>query len=124
MHLDDSALGDLMTELVGHVRAAKTGAAAQTCMQTVAACAKALGFRFGPYIGTVLPMVTERCTAASATMDADSGLGVEEKEAALHAITALVQFCSEVRLPHPGMCRACCMEGTLRRLTHRTVRWF
>lgn len=96
-----------MTELVGHVKAAATGAAAQTCMQAVAACAKALGFRFGPYIGTVLPMVTERCRAASATVDADSGLGVEEKEAALHATTALVQFCSDVRLPRCACTQAC-----------------
>lgn len=102
VHLEDAALADLMTELVGHVKAATTGVAAQTCMQTVAACAKALGFRFGPYIGTMLPMVMERCKAASATVDADNSLGVEEKEAALHAIGALVQFCSEVRYSSPA----------------------
>jgi hypothetical protein len=84
-----------MKELTQCVQSSQSSEAAQTCMQAVAACAKALGFRFGPYVATVLPLVMERCRAASE--QAESSSGAEEKEAALHTITAVVQYCSEVR---------------------------
>jgi hypothetical protein len=96
VHLDDSKTEELMKELTQCVQSSQSSEAAQTCMQAVAACAKALGFRFGPYVATVLPLVMERCRAASE--QADSSSGAEEKEAALHAITAVVQYCAEVRL--------------------------
>lgn len=83
-----------MKELTQCVQSSQSSEAAQTCMQAVAACAKALGFRFGPYVATVLPLVMDRCRAAS--QQSDSSSGAEEKEAALHAITAVVQYCAEV----------------------------
>lgn len=96
VHLDDSKTEELMKELTQCVQTSQSSEAAQTCMQAVAACAKALGFRFGPYVSTVVPLVMERCTAAS--QQADSTSGAEEKEAALHAVTAVVQYCAEVRV--------------------------
>ena len=95
VHLDDSKTEELMKELMQCVQSSQSSEAAQTCMQAVAACAKALGFRFGPYVAAVLPLVMERCRAAS--QQADGSTGAEEKEAALHAITAVVHYCAEVR---------------------------
>ena len=94
VHLDDSKTEELMKELMQCVQSSQSSEAAQTCMQAVAACAKALGFRFGPYVAAVLPLVMERCRAAS--QQADGSTGAEEKEAALHTITAVVQYCAEV----------------------------
>jgi hypothetical protein len=74
------------------------GGTAQVCLQAVAASARILGFRFTPFVAEVLPLVMERCRAASAASEEDDmrSAAAEEKDAALMTASAIVTFCSDV----------------------------
>jgi hypothetical protein len=55
--------------------------------------ARTLGFRFGPHVNAAVPLLAGKCAG---TADASDDEEAELREAALHALANIVQFCPEV----------------------------
>jgi hypothetical protein len=64
--------------------------AAHSYVQALGNCSKALGLRFGPFVGRAVPLVVARC-------DGGEDESSETREGALLALSHIVQFCAEVR---------------------------
>jgi hypothetical protein len=108
VHMGEADVGRLVAALEDRLGALPAGAdcskeqadASAAYVQALGATSKALGFRFGPYVATSVPLLVERSAVDVDGDDAPEAAAQKcaAKEGSLLAITNIVQFCAEVRM--------------------------